>query len=302
VVKRHSGTGTAKTRRRETVAVNPPVTPTASHQRLKAESDPNKIIEGLSDLDEAVDQQAATSEVLRVISRSPGDLQPVFDIIAASALRLCGSTWSAVLQFNGEVIELAALHNLDDFKGAEALRCSFPRKPSRTGAQTGQYRQGPPPTSGMYWRLPTTTIRTSCEQRLIGVFCRPRCCAMGRSSALSQRQLHLHAEAACPGGQSQNRQDARSDNAAYASRQGGRIGAPFAAVIRYWHLADNPTAPAFVRYWSNSGQRWILARDGLSAFDPKRTCASPLTVASRGAELTATGQARIDAHAIPFPH
>jgi hypothetical protein len=26
----------------------------------------------------------------------------------------------------------------------------------------------------------------------------------------------------------------------------------------------------FVRYWSNSGQRWILARDGLSAFDPKR--------------------------------
>jgi hypothetical protein len=197
VVKRHSGTGTAKTRRRETVAVNPPVTPTASHQRLKAESDPNKIIEGLSDLDEAVDQQAATSEVLRVISRSPGDLQPVFDIIAASALRLCGSTWSAVLQFNGEVIELAALHNLDDFKGAEALRCSFPRKPSRTGAQTGQYRQGPPPTSGMYWRLPTTTIRTSCEQRLIGVFCRPRCCAMGRSSALSQRQLHLHAEAAC---------------------------------------------------------------------------------------------------------
>jgi hypothetical protein len=28
--------------------------------------------------------------------------------------------------------------------------------------------------------------------------------------------------------------------------------------VRYWHKADITTAPAFVRYWSNSGQRWIL--------------------------------------------
>src|SRR5262249_7608412 len=83
--------------------------------------------------DEVLEQQAATSEVLRVISQSPGDLQPVFENIAASALRLCGSTWSGVSQFNGELIELAAVHNLDDFKGGETLRRSFPRKPGRTG-------------------------------------------------------------------------------------------------------------------------------------------------------------------------
>src|SRR5262249_19258928 len=77
--------------------------------------------------DEALEQQAATSEVLRVISQSPGDLQPVFESIAASALRLCGSTWSAVCQFNGELIELAAVHNLDDFKGGETLCRSFPQ-------------------------------------------------------------------------------------------------------------------------------------------------------------------------------
>ena len=58
----------------------------------------------------------------------------MFDIIAASALRLCGAAWSAVLQYNGEQIELAALHNLVDFDGAGALRRTFPRKPSRTGA------------------------------------------------------------------------------------------------------------------------------------------------------------------------
>ena len=37
----------------------------------------------------------------------------------------------------------------------------------------------------------------------------------------------------------------------------------YQANVRYWHKADNPTAPAFVRYWSNSGQRMTLDRDGL---------------------------------------
>src|SRR5665811_1611945 len=38
-----------------------------------------------------------------------------------------------------------------------------------------------------------------------------------------------------------------------------------------WHLADIPTAAAFVRYWTNNGQRRFLARDSLSAFDPTET-------------------------------
>jgi hypothetical protein len=41
--------------------------------------------------------------------------------------------------------------------------------------------------------------------------------------------------------------------------------------VAFWHLADNPTAPAFVRYWRNSGQQPILASEGLSAYDPKAT-------------------------------
>jgi len=110
-----------------------PKTRKAQTARVSTEHPQEQIDLLKRERDEALEQQAATSEVLRVISRSPGDLQPVFDIIAANALRLCGSTWSAVLQFNGELIELAAVHNLDDFKGGETVRRSFPRKPSRTG-------------------------------------------------------------------------------------------------------------------------------------------------------------------------
>jgi hypothetical protein len=43
--------------------------------------------------------------------------------------------------------------------------------------------------------------------------------------------------------------------------------------VCFWHLADNPATPAFVRYWSNSEQSLILARDGLSAYDPTATLA-----------------------------
>jgi hypothetical protein len=42
---------------------------------------------------------------------------------------------------------------------------------------------------------------------------------------------------------------------------------------RYWHLADIPAAAANVRFWTNNGQKWILACDGLSANDPTATSA-----------------------------
>jgi hypothetical protein len=38
--------------------------------------------------------------------------------------------------------------------------------------------------------------------------------------------------------------------------------------VSFWHLADKRTQPSNGRYWGNSGQSWILARDGLSVNDP----------------------------------
>jgi two-component system, NtrC family, sensor kinase len=63
---------------------------------------------------ESLEQQTATSEILQVISRSPTDVQPVLDTIAANALRLCGAKWSAVTRFDGQLIELASTHGVSD--------------------------------------------------------------------------------------------------------------------------------------------------------------------------------------------
>jgi GAF domain-containing protein len=59
-----------------------------------------------AELTESLEQQTATGEILRVISSSPTDVQPVFDTIAANALRLCGATWSLVVRFDGKLMEL----------------------------------------------------------------------------------------------------------------------------------------------------------------------------------------------------
>src|SRR5262249_39386933 len=64
------------------------------------------------DLTEALEQQTATSEILRVISSSPTDVQPVFDTIVRSAVRLCGASYGVVFRFDGELIRVVASHNV----------------------------------------------------------------------------------------------------------------------------------------------------------------------------------------------
>ena len=63
------------------------------------------------DLTEALEQQTATSEILRVISSSPTDVQPVFDTIVRSAVSLCDGLFSGLFQSDGELIHHVADHN-----------------------------------------------------------------------------------------------------------------------------------------------------------------------------------------------
>ena len=77
------------------------------------------------DLTDALEQQTATSEILRVISGSPTDAQPVFDIIAERAVKLCDAEISVVSRVDGEVIRLAALYGVTA-EGVEAIGRAFP--------------------------------------------------------------------------------------------------------------------------------------------------------------------------------
>jgi len=59
-----------------------------------------------AEITEALEQQTATSEILRVISSSPTDVQPVFNTIAESAARLCGGLRAWVMRYDGELCQL----------------------------------------------------------------------------------------------------------------------------------------------------------------------------------------------------
>ena len=63
------------------------------------------------ELTEAREQQTATSEVLRVISSSPGELQPVFEAILDNAVRLCGARFGNLALFDGKDLSIAVMHN-----------------------------------------------------------------------------------------------------------------------------------------------------------------------------------------------
>ena len=67
-----------------------------------------------AELQESLEYQTATSDVLNAISRSPTDVQPVFDMIANSAARLCKARFCHVFQFDGELIHFVAHHGLDE--------------------------------------------------------------------------------------------------------------------------------------------------------------------------------------------
>jgi signal transduction histidine kinase len=81
-------------------------------------------------LAEALEQQAATAEILRVISRCHTEVQPIFDTIVKSAATLCDGLFSALCQFDGELLHQVAQHNYTP-EALEEVRRIFPMRPSR---------------------------------------------------------------------------------------------------------------------------------------------------------------------------
>ena len=62
------------------------------------------------DLSESLEQRTATSDVLQVFSSSPGELQPVFDLMLGNATRLCEASYGAMWLKEGDLFRNAAFH------------------------------------------------------------------------------------------------------------------------------------------------------------------------------------------------
>src|SRR5260370_28469766 len=81
-----------------------------------------ELDEARQQLSEAVEQQTATSEVLRVISSSPGELDPVFNTILANATRICEASFGNLLFYEGDAFRRVALHNAPQAWAADSQR------------------------------------------------------------------------------------------------------------------------------------------------------------------------------------
>jgi two-component system NtrC family sensor kinase len=82
---------------------------------------------------ESLEYQTAISNVLAVISRSPTDVQPVFDTIAQSAAELCNAQFCNVCRFDGKLLHFGAAHGFSA-QQTETMRAIYPMPPGRVTA------------------------------------------------------------------------------------------------------------------------------------------------------------------------
>ena len=92
----------------------------------------NGLRQRTDDLTESLEQQTATSEVLSIISSSPGELEPVFQTMLEKAVRICQATFGNIYRWDGHEVELVASHNVPP-AFAEHRRRS-PYRPSEDNA------------------------------------------------------------------------------------------------------------------------------------------------------------------------
>ena len=94
----------------------------------------NELQQRTGDLTEALEQQTAMSEVLSVISASPGELEPVFDAMLESAIRICGAKFGNLwLSSDAETLRIGAMHGAPPALEAERRRTPLIRPPPRSG-------------------------------------------------------------------------------------------------------------------------------------------------------------------------
>jgi signal transduction histidine kinase len=129
-MRRHSKAGSDQRRRK--TAPKRSHAPKPARRRSAAPSPAAKVARLRRELNEASELQKATSEVLRVIASSTGDLEGVFATILANAVRVCDAYSGAINRWDGETLQLIATHNMPP-AFAEARRLA-PYRPDENSA------------------------------------------------------------------------------------------------------------------------------------------------------------------------
>jgi len=112
-MRRRSRAGSlVKVRRRKSATRRRPNASKSARSRTSSVDDLKSTVARLTrELGEALDQRTATAEVLRVISTSPGDLEPVFQAMLANAARICEAKFGSLYLYDGDRFRVGALHN-----------------------------------------------------------------------------------------------------------------------------------------------------------------------------------------------
>jgi hypothetical protein len=101
-----------KARRRRTAALKRRNGPKAHRRSSSIASLETKVARLTRERDEALEQQTATSEVLRAISSTPADLQPVFEAMLAHAVRICDAMGGGICRWDGDALHHVAVRFL----------------------------------------------------------------------------------------------------------------------------------------------------------------------------------------------
>jgi signal transduction histidine kinase len=100
----------------------------------------NELRQRTDDLSESLEQQTATSEVLQVISSSPGELEPVFDAMLANATRICGAEFGVLYLEDGDLTRAVAVYNVPSALAA-TRNAPFRVHPKSGRAETRRTKQ-----------------------------------------------------------------------------------------------------------------------------------------------------------------